>query len=152
MDSPVGLIGISEKEGAICSVFFARQAEPEGKATSILHEAQKQLTEYFNKKRNFFDLVLSEEGTDFQKKVWQALRTIPYGQTRSYKQIAELIGQPKAARAVGMANNKNPIAIITPCHRVIGADGSLVGYASGLKIKQILLDLEKIATFETSQN
>ena len=92
--------------------------------------------------RRGFDLPLHEEGTPFQKKVWEELRRIPYGETRSYGQVAAAIGNPKAFRAVGMANNKNPIMIITPCHRVIGGNGALVGYAGGLNIKRYLLEIE----------
>jgi methylated-DNA-[protein]-cysteine S-methyltransferase len=109
----------------------------------LLKKAATQFVEYFGGKRKAFDLPLTLQGTDFQISVWKALQSIPAGETRSYKDVAALIGNPKACRAVGMANNRNPIAIIVPCHRVIGADGSLTGYASGLPIKQQLLDLEK---------
>jgi len=111
--------------------------------TPVIKKASKQLEEYFNGKRRTFDLPITLHGTDFQIKVWKALQTIPYGETRSYGQLAALIENPKASRAVGMANNKNPISIIIPCHRVIGHNGSLVGYAGGLNIKQKLIDLEK---------
>lgn len=111
--------------------------------TPLLKSAVRQLEEYFSKIRKSFDLPLAPEGTPFQKRVWTALGKIPYGETRTYKQIAETIGSPQAARAVGLANNRNPIMIIIPCHRVIGADGSLVGYACGLEIKEKLLNLEK---------
>ena len=110
--------------------------------TPLLTEAAKQLLEYFSGNRTSFDLPLAPSGTEFQQKVWQALQTIPYGETWSYKKVAEAIGNPKASRAVGMANNKNPIAIMIPCHRVIGANGKLVGYAGGLDIKSTLLELE----------
>lgn len=102
-----------------------------------------QLYEYFKGDRRSFDLPLGFKGTDFQKRVWEALRDIPYGQTRTYKDIAESIGSPKAVRAVGNANNKNPLSIIVPCHRVIGSSGSLVGYGGGLDRKAYLLDLEQ---------
>lgn len=108
----------------------------------LLKKAVKQLDEYFAGKRKKFDLPLSMKGTEFQQKVWEALRAIPYGETRSYGDIAKAIGKPKAARAVGMANNRNPVSIIVPCHRVIGANGSLVGYGGGLKAKEFLLKLE----------
>ena len=101
------------------------------------------LKEYFDGKRREFDLPLKFEGTDFQKKAWNALLTIPYGQTRSYKEQAEAVGNKKACRAVGAANGKNPISIIVPCHRVIGTDGSLIGYGGGLEMKKSLLDLER---------
>ena len=102
--------------------------------TPLLREAAKQLNEYLAGKRKVFDLPLDPEGTQFQKAVWKALTGIPFGETRTYRNIAESVGNPKACRAVGMANNKNPIAILIPCHRVIGADGKLVGYAGGLDI------------------
>lgn len=103
----------------------------------------QQFEEYFSGERTNFDLEFCLEGTDFQMKVWKALQNIPYGETRSYKDIAEYVGSPKAYRAVGMANNKNKIPIIVPCHRVIGSKGQLVGYAGGLNIKKVLLDLEE---------
>ncbi|WOE42238.1 methylated-DNA--[protein]-cysteine S-methyltransferase [Acinetobacter chinensis] len=108
----------------------------------ILLETQKQLNEYFAGQRQVFDLPLDFEGTEFQQKVWQALLTIPFGETRSYKQIAEQVGNVKAVRAVGAANGKNPISIIAPCHRVVGANGKLVGFAGGLENKDMLLKLE----------
>ena len=108
-----------------------------------MEKAERQLTEYFSGSRKTFDLPLNLGGTEFQAKVWQALQTIPAGETRSYKDIAVMIGKPGASRAVGMANNRNPVSIIVPCHRVIGQDGSLVGYAGGLAIKQYLLEHEK---------
>lgn len=108
----------------------------------ILLETEKQLDEYFTQKRTHFDLPLDFLGTEFQKHVWQALLTIPFGETRTYKQIAEQIDNVKAVRAVGAANGKNPISIIAPCHRVIGANGKLVGFAGGLENKKILLDIE----------
>lgn len=108
----------------------------------LLTETGKQLQEYFDGKRKGFNLPILLRGTEFRKKVWQGLCTIPYGETRSYKELAELVGNPKAVRAVGGANNKNPIMIIVPCHRVIGADGSLVGFGGGLEVKKYLLELE----------
>ena len=111
--------------------------------TLLLKNAAKQLAEYFSAQRSSFDLPLAPKGTGFQQSVWQALLKIPYGATRCYSEIAEVIGNEKACRAVGMANNKNPILIVIPCHRVIGKDGSLTGYGEGLPIKQFLLDLEK---------
>ncbi|AXY59271.1 methylated-DNA--[protein]-cysteine S-methyltransferase [Acinetobacter sp. WCHAc010052] len=108
----------------------------------ILLETQKQLNEYFAGQRQVFDLPLDFEGTEFQQKVWQALLTIPFGETRSYKQIAEQVSNVKAVRAVGAANGKNPISIIAPCHRVVGANGKLVGFAGGLENKDMLLKLE----------
>ena len=106
-------------------------------------EAVRQLEAYFSGRRKSFSLKLAPEGTEFQKSVWKALCKIPYGETRTYKDIAESIGNPKAYRAVGTANNRNPIAIIVPCHRVIGVNGKLTGYASGLDVKEYLLKLEE---------
>lgn len=105
--------------------------------------AEKQLEEYFNGKRKYFDLPYRMYGTAFQKTVWEALLKIPYGETRSYSEIAELTGNPKAVRAVGMANHRNPLVILVPCHRVIGKNGSMTGYAGGLERKEMLLRLEK---------
>lgn len=118
-------------------------SEEDRKAEGYVLQAARELTEYFAGMRTVFDVPLHEQGTPFQKRVWAALRTIPYGETRSYGQIAAQIGNPKGARAVGMADNRNPIMIFTPCHRVIGADGSLVGFGGGLPMKKYLLELEK---------
>ncbi|MCL2609267.1 MAG: methylated-DNA--[protein]-cysteine S-methyltransferase [Treponema sp.] len=115
--------------------------------TDLLREAALQLRQYLAATRRDFDLPLELRGTEFQRAVWQALREIPYGETRSYKEVAEAVGRPKAVRAVGMANNRNPVAIVVPCHRVIGSDGSLVGYAAGLALKRRLLELEGKSSF-----
>lgn len=112
-------------------------------ASELSKKIKQQMDEYFNGSRKVFDLPLRFEGTEFQRKVWRALQEIPYGETRTYKEIAERIGNPKACRAVGMANNKNRIPIIIPCHRVIGVNEALVGYAGGLEIKEALLTHEK---------
>jgi len=112
--------------------------------SELIKRAYLQLSEYLSGKREVFDLPLKLEGTEFQKKVWKALTDIPYGETRTYKQIAENIGCPKGCRAVGNANNKNKIMIVVPCHRVIGVNGDLVGYASGLERKSKLLEIEGI--------
>jgi len=109
----------------------------------VLLRAAQQLQAYFAGEAKDFDLPLDAQGTAFQMRVWQALQSIPYGQTRSYAQLAALVGSPKAARAVGLANGRNPLSIIVPCHRVIGADGSLTGYGGGLENKRFLLKLEK---------
>lgn len=141
-----GTIGMIQEGNAITKAFMGGVSGSEEcieQETSLLKNAFVQLEEYFNGERKEFDLPLDPKGTDFQKKVWNALRNIPYGETRSYKQVAAAIGQANASRAVGMANNKNPLIILIPCHRVIGANGSLVGYAGGLDVKQKLLDLEK---------
>ena len=150
MASPVGQLKLVATETALVAVLWenenpnrVRLAElTENKQHSILLETQKQLNEYFTGQRQIFDLPLDFEGTEFQQKVWQALLTIPFGETRSYKQIAEQIGNVKAVRAVGAANGKNPISIIAPCHRVVGANGKLVGFAGGLENKDVLLRLE----------
>ncbi len=114
-----------------------------GTRTALSDAAHAQVSEYFSGKRKHFDVPYKLTGTDFQKKVWQALCDIPYGETRSYKDIAVAVGNAKACRAVGLANNKNPISIIVPCHRVIGASGKLVGYAGGLEMKEFLLTMER---------
>ncbi|NLX63372.1 MAG: methylated-DNA--[protein]-cysteine S-methyltransferase [Clostridiaceae bacterium] len=110
--------------------------------TALIRKASRQIDEYLKGDRKIFDLPIFAVGTPFQQMVWEALKTIPYGETRSYKDIAVQIGKAKACRAVGMANNRNPIAIIIPCHRVIGSKGALVGYGGGLDIKKHLLGLE----------
>ena len=145
MDSPVGRLLIAEDNRAIVRVEFDREP-PEGAQpgeNALLNECRRQLTEYFAGERREFDLPLSMQGTPFQMACWQALREIPYGETRSYADIARRIGKPKACRAVGGANHVNPISIIVSCHRVIGAGGSLVGYGGGLERKKYLLALEK---------
>lgn len=112
--------------------------------TELIRETADQLEEYLSGSRKDFNVKLNPKGTAFQRKVWKALQDIPYGETRSYKQIAEAVGNEKACRAVGMANHANPIMIIIPCHRVIGANGKLVGYGGGLELKSRLLELEQI--------
>ena len=114
----------------------------------LLLEGERQLQAYFNGKLQKFDLPLDAAGTPFQLKVWEALRQIPYGETRSYKDIAIAVENPKGVRAIGMANNRNPISIITPCHRVIGTSGKLVGYAGGLHLKEYLLNHETKVAIE----
>ncbi len=118
----------------------------EDNTAPILLETERQLNEYFAGKRNQFELELDFNGTEFQKKVWHALLTIPFGETRSYQQMANQLGNPKATRAVGAANGKNPISIIAPCHRIIGASGALTGFAGGLEVKAYLLKLESNET------
>ncbi len=148
IESPVCQILLAGDEEGLKHVIFLKgekKAEiPENwvKNKEFFREAEKQLKAYFSGKLKSFDLKLASEGTDFQKAVWKALCEIPYGETRTYKDIAVSIGKPKACRAVGLANNRNPIAIIGPCHRVIGSNGKLVGYASGLDVKEFLLKLE----------
>lgn len=144
-DTALGKISLEETDGCISQVFFGPEGvceESQIRESPLLRMAMQQLDAYLAGALQVFDLPLKPVGTAFQHKVWTALRTIPYGETRSYGAVAAAIGNPKAARAVGLANNHNPIAIITPCHRVIGAKGNLVGYAGGLDIKEKLLQLE----------
>lgn len=115
----------------------------DGRTPPLLTQATRELREYFAGRRRVFTFPISMQGTPFQQEVWRALQSIPYGQTRTYRQIAAQIGHPKAARAVGMANHRNPLPIVIPCHRVIGADGTLTGYAGGLDTKKLLLRLEE---------
>ena len=144
-DSAYGNVVIESDGSAIVGIKTEANAKMIGKkeASTLTDIAAKQLEEYFAGERKRFDLPLNPSGTDFQRSVWKALTDIPYGKTKTYKQIAEMIGNPKACRAVGMANNKNPIWIVIPCHRVIGADGTLTGYGGGLNMKKRLLELEK---------
>jgi len=138
-------IGITEENNAISGVFFGNEL-PAGfmkKETPLIKKAALQIEEYFSGKRKKFSLPLFMQGTEFQMAVWKALQSIPYGKTCSYKDIAVQTGRPKAVRAVGMANHRNPISIIVPCHRVIGHNGALVGYGAGLPLKRYLLDLEQ---------
>ena len=147
INTVIGKVRIIEEDGYIIELQinkdFDKNEDILEKDTNILKNTERQLSEYFSGKRNTFDLKLNSKGTDFMKKVWRELLNIPYGETRTYKEIAEKIGNPKGARAVGMANNKNPIPIIIPCHRVIGKNKKLVGYALGLDIKEFLLNLER---------
>lgn len=148
-DSPIGILRIVSEDNKLTMVAMDHH-EPElscaytTENTPLHEETAKQLAEYFDGTRTEFDLPLAPKGTPFQLKDWQALQSIPYGTTCSYKDIAEAIGCPKGFRAVGMANNKNPIIIIIPCHRVIGADGSLTGYDGGIHIKKFLLEHEGV--------
>ena len=140
---PVGPLTVMEEGSHIVRITFHTDVKNAlKKETAVIREAFGQLSDYFDGKLKKFDLPLKPEGTPFQLKVWEALRTIPYGETRSYGDIARQIGNPKACRAVGMGNYNNPIAIVVPCHRVIGTNGSLTGYAGGLPIKRQLLELE----------
>jgi methylated-DNA-[protein]-cysteine S-methyltransferase len=148
-DTPIGRVAIADNGEAITHIYFAHAEtgtqgprEADERETDLTHTAIGQLREYFRSTRREFDLPLMPQGTPFQLDCWRTLRTIPYGQTCSYGEIARRIGRPRASRAVGMSNNRNPIAIVIPCHRVIGADGSLTGYAGGLNVKRRLLELE----------
>ena len=138
--SPVGPLTLSEHDGALVGIAFRDDAACD--RTPLLDEAARQLAEYFEGRRRDFTLPLAPAGTPFQREVWAALREIPYGETRSYKDIACAVGRPLACRAVGMANTRNPLPIVIPCHRVVGASGALTGYAGGLEVKSKLLALE----------
>ena len=143
--SPIGKLLIATDGSSITRIQLIQELDTLGNhgVHPLIDQASEQLTEFFEGKRKIFTLPLGPKGTTFQLTVWQALQDIPYGQTMSYKQIAKQIGNPNASRAVGMANHLNPIMIVIPCHRVVGTNGALTGYAAGLDIKQKLLDLEK---------
>lgn len=148
MTSPVGELVLVSDGGALREVCFADKSTPEvldaerrGTDATVVC-AQAQLDEYFAGRRVTFDLPIAPRGTTFQLRVWEMLRGVPYGKTISYAQLARLVGNPNASRAVGMANSRNPLPIIVPCHRVIGSNGTLTGYAGGLDRKRSLLDLE----------
>ncbi len=147
VETPLGVLIVTTQEGSVCSIGLMKDGTGEiakdGEVSEVLRQAARELNEYFAGKRTEFTIPMQAEGTPFQQKVWQTLRRIPYGETKSYGEIASLIGQPTASRAVGMACNRNPIMITVPCHRVVGAKGALVGYAYGTGIKQQLLDLER---------
>lgn len=138
----LGPVTFVEEDGTLLAISTHRSFEGMVQETSLIKEAHLQFSEYLKGERKEFDIPFRMKGTKFQKQVWTALCEIPYGETRSYKQIAEAIGNPKAVRAVGMANNRNPLLVVVPCHRVIGANGQLVGYAGGLDKKEFLLRLE----------
>lgn len=143
-DSSVGRIYISEENGNIVYIDFEKRPTENSENSPVLAEAVKQLSEYFAGERKAFDLPLEFRGTDFQKKVWNELIKIPFGQTKNYGEIAAVIGRPKASRAVGAACGRNNIIIVVPCHRVIGKNGKLTGFACGLDIKAKLLEHEGI--------
>ena len=143
LNSPIGWLRLTANEHALERIDFSEEPGTTATRSEILQEAVRQLNEYFSGSRLTFDLPLHLQGTPFQQQVWSALLQVPYGQTASYKDIAQAIGKPRAVRAVGMANGRNPIPIIVPCHRIIGADGQLVGYSSGLWRKEWLLKHEK---------
>jgi methylated-DNA-[protein]-cysteine S-methyltransferase len=143
--SPIGLIEITEKNEFLTGLNFRDGAAESGKerVRSVLATCERQLDEYFSGKRFAFDLPLAFEGTPFQEEVWAALRTVPFGRTISYGELARMIGRPAAVRAVGAANGANPISIIIPCHRILGNDGNLTGYGGGLWRKERLLSHER---------
>lgn len=148
VESPIGPILLAGDEEGLKYVNFIKGKNkievPDSwqENKKFFRDISRQLEAYFAGKLESFDVKLAPEGTEFQKSVWKALCEIPYGETRTYGQIAKSVGKPKASRAVGLANNRNPMAIIVPCHRVIGANGKLTGYASGLDLKEFLLRLE----------
>lgn len=142
-ESPIGVLKIKCNEDAITSLVKTDEGFERTDDLPIVAKLKKELDEYFIGERKVFDLPLKFNGTEFQEQVWGTLLKIPYGETRSYNDIATAIGNYKASRAVGMANHKNNIMILVPCHRVIGSNGKLVGYACGLEVKEYLLNLEK---------
>lgn len=145
MSSPIGPLTLAEHDGALTHLLFNGEVPKEyiEGESELLKKAGAELSEYFEGARREFDLPLEPSGTEFQQRVWAALLDIPYGETRSYKDIAIAAGCPRGFRAVGMANHNNPISIIVPCHRVIGSGGGLTGYGGGLPIKEYLLGLER---------
>ena len=157
VDSPLGELTLVAHDGAITGVYFAEHTRRPDPTTfgdrddRAFETAIAQLDEYFRGERTDFDLPLAPGGSAFQQRVWALLRRIPYGQTRSYGQLAAELGNPGLAREVGAANGRNPISVIVPCHRVVGADGRLVGYAGGLARKRFLLDLEGAAAGEQTR-
>jgi methylated-DNA-[protein]-cysteine S-methyltransferase len=160
MPSPVGPLTLIASDAGLAAVLWQNdrparvrvRAEREDARHPVLIEAVRQLDEYFAGRRTRFTLPLAPIGTPFQRRVWEALNTIPFGETRSYREIAQQIGHPSAVRAVGAANGRNPNSIITPCHRVIGSNGALTGFAGGLDIKAYLLTLESARTIGLLQN
>ena len=150
MPSPVGLLTLVATDRGLAAILWEHERagrvnvelEHEERRHPVLLEAEQQLREYFDGRRTSFTLKLDVAGTDFQRQVWHALLTIPFGETRSYAEIARQIGRPKAVRAVGAANGRNPLSIVAPCHRVIGTNGKLTGFAGGLDTKAFLLTLE----------
>jgi methylated-DNA-[protein]-cysteine S-methyltransferase len=142
----IGRIGIAEDNGSITNLYFETDAVPQNVElceTEVIKEAFRQLKAYLAGELQNFSVPLAPSGTDFMRTVWKALCRVPYGRTASYKEIAIAAGSPNAARAVGLANNMNPVPLFIPCHRIIGADGKLVGYRGGLDVKRKLLELEK---------
>ena len=143
-DTPLGPMALGGEEGTITRLWLPGQPTPRlmSRETPLLSRGRQELLEYLDGERRDFDLPLHPKGTPFQFRVWSALRDIPYGQTRTYTQIARAVESPRGFRAVGMANHHNPIPILIPCHRVVGSGGTLTGYAGGLELKKALLDLE----------
>lgn len=150
LDSPVGPLTLVAQDGAIVGLYLAehrhRPVIDAPRDDSVLPEVQEQLTAYFRRELKEFDVAVKVTGSPFQQQVWAALNTIPYGESWSYGQLAAVIGRPLASRAVGLANGRNPVSIIVPCHRVVGSNGNLTGYAGGVERKRWLLDHEAGAT------
>lgn len=149
MQTPIGGLVLLASANGLAGLFFAHRVDPEGlvagdNSNEFLNAAEKQLQEYFAGTRTKFEVPLDVLGTEFQRAVWRELSRIPFGATRSYAEIAERIGKPKSVRAVGAANGSNPVSVIVPCHRVIGADGSLTGFGGGLALKRALLEFEGV--------
>ena len=152
MDSPVGILTLVASDDGLAAILWENDRprrvrlnlEAEEAGHPVLVEAERQLVEYFAGRRKQFALKLDVSGTPFQRQVWNALLTIPFGETRSYRQIATQIGNPRAVRAVGAANGRNPLSIVAPCHRVVGSSGALTGFAGGLDVKARLLALEGV--------
>lgn len=143
-DTPVGQMTLESEGEALTALYLpCRPVEPAGSLTPLLERGREELLDYFRGKRRSFDLPLNPRGTPFQQKVWRALADIPYGTVISYKELARRVDRPKGFQAVGQANGRNPLPIFLPCHRVVGADGSLTGYAGGLELKRYLLELER---------
>ena len=150
LGTPCGELLLGAVDGALVRAHFAPFSPPDGPPAPdepVLADARRQLAEWFAGDRTDFDLPLAPQGTDFQRRVWDELRRIPYGTTATYGQVAERLGDPRSVRAVGLANGRNPIAVVVPCHRVIGSDGKLRGYAGGVERKQRLLALEHSSLF-----
>lgn len=141
--TPLGIMGIREENGEITDLYFDGRDDGGRTSSAVLDAAARQIDEYFAGERKRFDLPLRMQGTPFQLAVWRALCDIPYGETRCYEQIALAVGNPRAVRAVGMANHRNRLPIVIPCHRVVGKNGKLVGYAGGLDIKEKLIAWER---------
>jgi len=143
VETPAGRLVMVEEDGALIRVCFGTyDGEAQWMQTPLLQQAAGELEEYFRGERKAFAVPLNPQGTPFQKRCWDALLQIPFGETRTYAQQAQAVGSPKACRAVGMANHRNPIPVFIPCHRVVGSNGSLTGYAGGLNVKEILLQIE----------
>ena len=145
LDTPVGRMALECEGEALTALYLPnRPMEPAGVETPLLAQGRAELAEYFQGKRRAFDLPLAPKGTPFQLRVWNELANIPYGTVISYKELAQRVDRPKGFQAVGQANGRNPLPIFLPCHRVVGANGSLTGYAGGLEVKQWLLQLEGV--------